>query len=166
MCFPVNFVKFLIKSSFIEHLWWLLLMFLSFQYSLWKKLEIDFAHEYLFSCSEFKVYCSWWPDNKWKLKGNKLSKLNIATVICSMCLVGFQYILLSVFISFSVLLLLFLFCFFSFFVFLFWLLLSRIIFSKPSLWPFQRNYLMNSKSDLFYELCFFGKLSWTFSLQV
>ena len=165
MCFPVNFVKFLIKSSFIEHLWWLLLMFLSFQYSLWKKLEIDFAQEYLFSCSEFKVYCSWWPDNKWKLKGNKLSKLNIATVICSMYQVGFQYILLSVFFSFSVLLLLFLF-FFSFFVFLFWLLLSRIIFSKPSLWPFRRNYLMNSKSDLFHELCFFGKLSWTFSLQV
>ena len=28
-CFPVNFVKFLIKSFFIEHLWWLLLSILA-----------------------------------------------------------------------------------------------------------------------------------------
>ena len=26
MCFPVNFVKFLRKPFFIEHLWWLLLL--------------------------------------------------------------------------------------------------------------------------------------------
>ena len=83
MCFPVNFVKFLRKPFFIEHLWWLLLLIekegknkfsavpiLSLQRLLYNRIKIDictclldcsakkvFDFSYI-SCSVFKYSCS------------------------------------------------------------------------------------------------------------